>query len=186
MVGHNRLSTLDWLVKYGVAQSQQCLLCKLEDESHNHLFFEFDFSKFVWHNILVKCLIHRRSFKWCNELDRLAWTQSSSSLKSTVRRWSLATVVYHVWRERNGRWMLNQLKDKQSILNDCVANIKIKLASLKNVTNTPFNRDLFEAWGRVPFSVWTSRLFFVCSCFCLFSAYWAILVRAGLLSCHLI
>ena len=43
-----RLCTLDRMVAQGIAQESQCLLCGVDAENHDHLFFQCPFSNRIW------------------------------------------------------------------------------------------------------------------------------------------
>ena len=47
----NRLPTKDRLKSWGMAVDGTCVLCKQEEESRDHLFFECLFSQKLWHEI---------------------------------------------------------------------------------------------------------------------------------------
>lgn len=47
-----RLATVDRLLKYGVQIPQQCILCKLTDETFDNLFFECSVTNELWSRLL--------------------------------------------------------------------------------------------------------------------------------------
>ena len=49
-----RLNTRDRLVRFGLHEEERCVLCTKANESHNHLFFEYEFSSKIWNSLLCK------------------------------------------------------------------------------------------------------------------------------------
>ena len=55
----NRLPTKDRLRTWGFDIAGDCPLCKQEQETRNHIFFECSFSKAIWKMILTLCELKR-------------------------------------------------------------------------------------------------------------------------------
>ncbi|KAI8567999.1 hypothetical protein RHMOL_Rhmol02G0164200 [Rhododendron molle] len=54
-----RLSTKDRLYSWGVVSDQRCVLCQVENESHEHLFFACAYSSAMWDSLLQRNNIFR-------------------------------------------------------------------------------------------------------------------------------
>ncbi|WOK93267.1 hypothetical protein Cni_G01962 [Canna indica] len=57
LIHKKRLPTNDRLIKRQMQLNQRCSLCNLEDESHDHLFINCEFSKQGWASLLVSSAI---------------------------------------------------------------------------------------------------------------------------------
>ena len=64
----NRLPTKDRLKSWGLVMEEECPLCKHEQETRNHLFFECSYSKTIWKMILQQCGLRRNVLGWSYEL----------------------------------------------------------------------------------------------------------------------
>lgn len=82
--------------------TQECGLCGESDETRDHLFFACPYSFTIW-----KCMVRGFSGRRPNP----DWTITLNMLKrnrlprldSILIRMLFQTVIYHIWRERNGR-----------------------------------------------------------------------------------
>ena len=62
LASQNRLQTLDRLRKVGITERTHCVLCNQDEETHNHLFFQCNYTKAVWDSISTK-----GNIRWTNE-----------------------------------------------------------------------------------------------------------------------
>lgn len=51
------LPTADRLTKWGMTVVLQCNLCNNHNESHQHIFMEFEFSTYLWTSLLCKLVL---------------------------------------------------------------------------------------------------------------------------------
>ena len=63
----NRLPTKDRLKAWGMDIDGNCVFCN-EQETRNHLFFECNFSKGIWKEIMCRCGLNRRILSWESEV----------------------------------------------------------------------------------------------------------------------
>lgn len=67
-----RLNTRDRLAKFGLCADPRCVLCGINDESHNHLFFDCEFSSVVWKSVVELCGVHWNSRLWKDWISMLS------------------------------------------------------------------------------------------------------------------
>ena len=95
-----RLRTMDRL--HDQERPRICTLCSLEDETHEHLFFNCRFSHEVWVWITTKHKTPWPNYRWPDLIQWGAVTHKSKSLfSSLVARLTLAASVYSIWMERS-------------------------------------------------------------------------------------
>ncbi|XP_019242423.1 PREDICTED: uncharacterized protein LOC109222532 [Nicotiana attenuata] len=99
----DKLSTRDRLARWGVINETLCPMCKVEEESMEHLFFKCSFTAGIWSKILQWMGIARQPMGWSQEVDRACSNAKSTSTNSEIYRIALASCVYQVWQERNYR-----------------------------------------------------------------------------------
>ncbi|CAA7053093.1 unnamed protein product [Microthlaspi erraticum] len=103
LVMKKRLPTRDRLRAWGLGIPPECVLCSTGIESHDHLFFECDFSLTLWNSFTGQ-------FQFSQPLtsDSVAMCigndpDLSRSSKGVVIRLLFQVVMYLVWKERNQR-----------------------------------------------------------------------------------
>lgn len=69
LVIHQRLATVDRLLKFGIQVPQDCILCARSVETLNHLFFDYSNTSLVWGKILRLFGITRKIGCWQNEIE---------------------------------------------------------------------------------------------------------------------
>ena len=99
---HDRLSTQDKLLKWGLLNSTSCVFCSRNIEDRNHLFFECTFTANIWKRVLMLCGESRMPRTWDNEFLWVIGCKGKS-LCSITKRIAWGAVIYHVWRHRNAR-----------------------------------------------------------------------------------
>lgn len=96
-----RLATMDWIQKRGTHLANKCVLCNIECETIDHLFFNCNFTLGVWKNLIGN------NFGWTNFVTFDEWVQWATSLwnKKEYIKWRLLfnSTIYILWRERNSR-----------------------------------------------------------------------------------
>ncbi|GJV99324.1 hypothetical protein Tco_1554576 [Tanacetum coccineum] len=102
-----------------------------DEESHNHLFFDCDFSQNIWNGICKMIKMNNSHKDWeCTIVD-FAAKPNANSIWSVVRRLSIAATVYLIWKERNHRIFRDELRTSAMVFNSIVDTIRLKLKSLK-------------------------------------------------------
>ncbi|GJS79157.1 hypothetical protein Tco_0729038 [Tanacetum coccineum] len=103
----------------------------LDEESHNHLFFDYDFSQNIWNDICKMIKMNNSHKDWECTIDDFATKPNANSIWSVVRRLSIAATVYLIWKERNHRIFKDELRTSAMVFNSIVDTIRLKLKSLK-------------------------------------------------------
>ncbi|GKE69511.1 homeodomain-like protein [Tanacetum coccineum] len=120
LVMRRSLKTQDKLRPWDVApnkalSSLRCLLCGLQMDSHEHLFFECGFSAKVWYLI--------RNYEdmdlVCPKLDEIMmWLQplaNKRTFKAVMGKLLFVASSYYIWRERNNRLFKNARRTPEEI-----------------------------------------------------------------------
>lgn len=123
-----------------------CPLCKLQNDSHDHLFFECPFSKKVWDE--------------CKGLARLVdapdilssvvvFFQSLPSSKSVwyiIKKLMIGAVVYYIWQERNMRIFTKTSRSIDNVVELIKTTIRLKLSGLR-MKKSIHVHDVGAIWG---------------------------------------
>ncbi|GKC61007.1 RNA-directed DNA polymerase, eukaryota, reverse transcriptase zinc-binding domain protein, partial [Tanacetum coccineum] len=126
-----RLQTQDRVMVWNNDKSMKCSLYKIINDSHNHLFFECDYSKEIWMYFKKKMGNSGFSDRWDDLEEQYANKECNNSIGSILRRITLALTVYHIWKERNTRIFKNEVVDVKILLKIIADDIKLQLMGLK-------------------------------------------------------
>ncbi|GJV25662.1 reverse transcriptase domain-containing protein [Tanacetum coccineum] len=111
--------------------TMSCSLCNLQADSHEHLFFECDFSKQAWSKVKVFVGLPNSSPSIDSILLDIAPFAKRKSSRSIIAKLVVAASSYFIWQERNNR-MFKKSKRSQDQVVDCILNaVRLKLMSCK-------------------------------------------------------
>lgn len=68
---------------------------------------------------------------WEDIIDHYSERPCNNSIGSVLKRISLATVVYYIWKERNNRLFKGEIQTIEVVMKNVEENIKLQLLSLK-------------------------------------------------------
>ncbi|GJS75277.1 hypothetical protein Tco_0725158 [Tanacetum coccineum] len=146
----NNLRTQDKLRQWDVGINVdlnllRCPLCDIQPDSHDHLFFECNFSKQVWMyirhladmDVVPPTLTHITS-----HLQPLAKKRTA---KSILGRLLLAASSYYVWLERNNRLFKKARRSPKELRDIIMVTVRLKLITFR-FKNTSNVNHLLERW----------------------------------------
>ena len=143
----NRLPTVDRLKAWGIDKDGLCTLCKQEQESRDHLFFECSYSKAVLKKVLQLCGLNREVLDWKREF---AWAVQRIKGKTLITRilkigWN--AYIYCIWKERNSKVFVQTEESAEQILEQIKISVRFRLAGLRDVATNSINISLCRSWG---------------------------------------
>lgn len=109
----------------------KCPLCNILNDSHNHLFFECEYSKEIWTRLKAKMGQTDLNDTLDNVIVQYENKPSNNTIGSVLRRILLATAVYHIQKERNSRLFIGEEVDWKTMLKLIIESVKLQLLSLK-------------------------------------------------------
>lgn len=102
IAAHNRLATGDRILKWSPQAGAQCIMCKAQMETREHLFFSCQYTQEIWLNLAGKLLGVSYSHNWSRVLEILL-NKRRDSTDLFLLRYVFQVSVHTIWRERNGR-----------------------------------------------------------------------------------
>ncbi|XP_071694395.1 uncharacterized protein [Rutidosis leptorrhynchoides] len=130
-----KLKTQDKLHVWDVGSSNQgspiCALCSLQQDSHNHLFFECTFSKQLWSKVKKFIVIPGIGYNWKDIMQLLIPYAHRRVARMLVAKFLLAATVYFIWQERNARLFKGESRDRNKLFNIIYGTVRLKLMSVK-------------------------------------------------------
>ncbi|XP_023635342.1 uncharacterized protein LOC111829689 [Capsella rubella] len=126
---HDRLPTGDRMLKWNIGFSGTCEFCRRCVESRDHLFFSCNYVSGIWASLTKGLLSTNYTTDWSTLITFIS-TQHKDLVHTFLLRYVFQTVVYEIWRERNGRrhgespkpaahltkWIDQQVRDKLLII----------------------------------------------------------------------
>ena len=109
----NKLPTRDRLFRFGIIEDTVCVLCRQEQETNTHLFFDCQFTKYIWS--LCKLKLGFGNSQMGSISEEAVGLQLKFKAKDTLYSLSkllLAAAVWNIWQERNRRIFQNQELNK--------------------------------------------------------------------------
>jgi hypothetical protein len=111
-----RLHIMDRLLNFGVIHAATCILCGVQVETHEHLFFQCPYTSSVWREIAKRTRIFWPPLNWPNLLQWAAATlKSTKTFGHNLAKSILSTTMYFIWYERNNRIFHHVHKSVQSL-----------------------------------------------------------------------
>ncbi|XP_071689503.1 uncharacterized protein [Rutidosis leptorrhynchoides] len=121
----------DWEVSHSQISTMSCSLCKTQQDSHAHLFFECPFSSKVWFDVSRLSDFPRGVTKWRDIIDLLCPVAHLRSARVVVMKLIFAATTYFIWQERNARLFNKSARSTYQLAKIIQATVRLKLRSLK-------------------------------------------------------
>jgi len=103
MASHERLTTRDRLLQWGMNVHGSCVLCDSGLDSHDHLFFKCEFSRSLWISLAGRISPNPPLSLPLASMWVLGVHSSPPHYASKILKLLLQTAVYMIWKERNRR-----------------------------------------------------------------------------------
>ena len=128
MAVQDRLMTQDRIAVWKPNDVMKCVFCKLNQDSHEHLFFQCEYTKKVWTE-MQKLIDKRFSFNWHRIIDEFTQLKANKSIWSVLRRLVLGATVYFIWQERNTRIFKSNERTEDVLIQNIMDSIKWRIMS---------------------------------------------------------
>ncbi|GKA57389.1 hypothetical protein Tco_0756577 [Tanacetum coccineum] len=128
-----RLKTQDKICSWDVSSSLSmlCLLCDLQPDSHEHLFFECSFSQQVWNYMKTYAGMSTSVPVFSSTLASLIPIAKRKSSKSVIAKMVIAACAYYIWQERNWRLFKKNKRTAKQVIDCIMSCVRLKLLSCK-------------------------------------------------------
>lgn len=110
-----KLPTKDRLKKWKILDDSKCNFCCIEEETHDHIFFDCEFSKRIWNTQKCRLQLNKCATNLKEELEYLHSRSHLSDLMKEIGKIGLAVSLWFIWKERNGRTFENKKQDTLTI-----------------------------------------------------------------------
>ncbi|GAA0183502.1 hypothetical protein LIER_30899 [Lithospermum erythrorhizon] len=142
----NRLSTKDRLCKWGMEVDPHYVMCG-GIETHDHLFFECQFSTQVWRMVLQRLKEYKGAQAWTWEKAWVERTMGGKSLKQRIKQVAFTNTVAKIWEKRNNTCFGGNSKDPESVLQKVLSIVQSRESSWKKVKKSKANWLISLDWG---------------------------------------
>ena len=142
----NRLKTQDRVKCWEKSGSLLCPFCLKIPDSHDHLFFQCEFSHSIWKHCCSKAGIDISYSNWNDLVLKLSSVLNSRSIEILIKKWVFASCVSHIWKERNSRIFSKLRKSNEGVILCIEKEIQLKLLGLRKM-NVMVSREILQIWG---------------------------------------
>ncbi|XP_022003170.1 uncharacterized protein LOC110900593 [Helianthus annuus] len=102
---------LQWNHRVTGSMNQMCcLLCYADLETHDHLFFQCNYSRSVWCSVRNKVGMNSVHESWDEISSWLVPRANSKAIYAVASKLLVAAAAYTIWTERNSRFFSNRLR----------------------------------------------------------------------------
>nr|XP_043630018.1 uncharacterized protein LOC122601315 [Erigeron canadensis] len=145
-----KLKTQDKLRQWDVSGSSNlnllcCSLCKRGPDSHEHLFFECDYSSQIWNLVRPLAMFQHVSCSWENILQAIL-ADNPKLARMVIGKLLVAAMTYFIWQEQNNRLLTPNERTVNQMQDLIVSTVRLKLVTLKIKRKTQ-GRRILEAWN---------------------------------------
>ena len=139
----NRCPTRDRIIGWGLPTSPLCLLCNLQCESRNHLFFECPYTWSIWSVLFRRCGFQPER-DWTRVLEQLQ-RQNRRSPIGILSLLCWQSCLYWSWSERNTRLHQNVFRSPDSLIKRIDRQIRDRILSLRSA-NPSSSSVMMQQW----------------------------------------
>ncbi|XP_071692649.1 uncharacterized protein [Rutidosis leptorrhynchoides] len=143
---HGKLRTRDKFMRVESNENLKCPFCNVCKDNHNHLFFERDYPKVVWHELKSLARLDHAPNLLTDIVPYMLSRPINKSVWSIIQRLVFGACVYCIWQERN----LRLYQDKSTpvvALVDYIKNlVRLKLLGL-TIKNSNQVKLAAEMWN---------------------------------------
>ncbi|GKB66952.1 hypothetical protein Tco_0928364 [Tanacetum coccineum] len=100
----------------------------------------------LWERLFKDAKFTKQSNSWNEVISQLNKMPSLNNIWSIVRRLVFSAPVYHTWSEKKLRLFTNVSKECDMLYNEIVANVRLKLSSLK-VKQSVSVKEVARLWN---------------------------------------
>lgn len=140
---HNRLATGDRVLKWNPQAITTCWLCKVEDETRDHLFFDCLYSREVWKGVTGN-LAGNGSCSW-NQVTQVVVNGLQERVATILLRYSFQAVIYGLWQERNVRRVGESSQPATCLTARMDKLVRNRITSLRKKNGRKYER-VMEVW----------------------------------------
>ncbi|GJY19624.1 retrovirus-related pol polyprotein from transposon TNT 1-94, partial [Tanacetum coccineum] len=127
---NGRLKTHDKMGVWKGKEDLKCVFCKKVQDSHNHLFFECDFSSVIWKRLKDMVKLDHAPLKW-SDIQRYVLSRPiNKSMWSVLQRLVIGAAIYFEWKERNIRTFQDKIRNVDVVCNLIKDTVRLRVLSL--------------------------------------------------------
>ncbi|XP_059291471.1 uncharacterized protein LOC132044950 [Lycium ferocissimum] len=123
---HQRLATVDRLMKLGIQVPPDCAFCGLYRETFAHLFFECAITRQMWYRLCVWMGYRRNIADWNTEVKWACKLAKKRAGLAEISSCAFAMIVDAIWREWNKLRFQNSSLLAAKVLKDIVIQLNIR------------------------------------------------------------
>ncbi|KAL7616874.1 hypothetical protein Lser_V15G04043 [Lactuca serriola] len=145
----NRLKTQDRVRGWEVAGKLLCPFCEIVPDSHNHLFFNCDYTSRIWRYFCIKVGLNLKTVEWNDLILMLSRMLNLKTGENLIIKCMIASCVSHIWRERNSRVFGSRRTSVEGVIAIIENEIRLKLMGLRKRAKLINNKFWVWQWWQI-------------------------------------
>ncbi|XP_071742048.1 uncharacterized protein [Rutidosis leptorrhynchoides] len=123
-----------------------CPFCRVEPDSHDHLFFRCSYPTQVWSFVKQSMDVNLSSSDWRDCINALTLISVLRSAQNIVAKLLFAAAVYFIWQERNLRLFKKKSRSCGKLVSIIFSTVRLKLISIrwKDTTSVKVMKDAWK------------------------------------------
>ena len=118
-----------WDVSAGLGT--KCPLCDSQQDSHEHLFFECQFSKLVWSRVKGLAGLPNIADSMEAVVSSITPCAKRKTSRCIIAKLVVAASAYFIWQERNSRLFKKTKRTENQIVECITSSVRLKLMSCR-------------------------------------------------------
>lgn len=143
---NQRLKTQDRITSWQGIPNLKCALCNKVQETHNHLFFDCEFSVKVWCHFKDMVRLQSAPNSLSEIVPYVYGRPMNKSVWSISQRLVIGALVYFIWQERNLRFFQQKKRTFSQLCGIIRDNVRLRLLSLK-ISSSRQAKEAAGIWG---------------------------------------
>ncbi|GJS87046.1 RNA-directed DNA polymerase, eukaryota, reverse transcriptase zinc-binding domain protein [Tanacetum coccineum] len=144
LAAKKKLCTQDRLAKWYPNRTFECSLCQKGLDSHDHLFFNCDYTQKFWSLVCDIAKIKFSKASWDDNLNEMSKGCEKQNVWVVIRKLCFGAAIYYIWHERNSRLFNNCKKEAADLFASMMEEIKARLVS---ITVKESNNNSIESYS---------------------------------------
>ena len=148
MALNDRLLTRSRLLKFGIINSDLCVLCNTNSKTVEHLFFSCEYSTYIWAQCKFKLGLQPNVHNLQKEANSFRTIYAQNKRSSALWKLVLAAAVWYLWKERNRRVFKAKEHTKLELIKKITADVNILMNTCSwKIEGTTKELEIFSNWN---------------------------------------
>lgn len=144
---HNRLPTLSRIKKWNNRLNSTCVLCRVDEETRDHLFYNCHYSRQIWDECLRRTCTVNTGICWDDVVAIMQQLGNGRSFRRYMLKLVWTVSIYRIWLERNRRLHGGESRPWKMTLESIRRDVVGRCLTYQWRTMLAVNIDICQNWN---------------------------------------